>query len=332
MKILVIGGGWYGCHLSSFLIENNFEITIVDKENELFSGSSLKNQNRLHLGFHYPRSDETIIECKNGYKEFIKKYNHLCVDLQTNLYFIALEMSKITIDFFINKMKKFGLEFSEYKERLPIEINKIEKQVIKVNEKYINPFLTSKYFKDLLNPYLKKLKNFDSIDDILNQLDDQYNLIINCTFNQLNPIDFCHYEFFVTLLYKIDTENIFAYTIMDGPFFSIFPYNLKEKIYTVTSVIHGVAYRGKIAEYDLNENKLQEIKKNITFQILEFIPFWNEIATYQGYFTSWKTKFYSETDNRSLQYHFDGKVLNYYGGKITGIFEAEKILRSVLKV
>ena len=79
MKYVIVGAGWYGCHIASLLVKNNKEILIIDKANDFFTGSSSKNQNRLHLGFHYPRSMETIHECKYGYEQFVKKYNH-CIN------------------------------------------------------------------------------------------------------------------------------------------------------------------------------------------------------------------------------------------------------------
>lgn len=35
------------------------------------------NQNRLYLGFNYPRSHKKIQESKIGYKKFIEKFNYL---------------------------------------------------------------------------------------------------------------------------------------------------------------------------------------------------------------------------------------------------------------
>lgn len=59
MKIAIIGAGWIGCHLAHKL-KNNHKITIYDKE-DIFSGSSSNNQNRLHLGFimHEIKQPET---------------------------------------------------------------------------------------------------------------------------------------------------------------------------------------------------------------------------------------------------------------------------------
>jgi hypothetical protein len=67
--------------------------------------------------------------------------------------------------------------------------------------------------------------------------------IINCTYNQLEPIVMDHYELYCSLVYHIPGD-IFALTLMDGPYFSIYPYNLEKQLYTVTSVRNGVIWRG----------------------------------------------------------------------------------------
>jgi L-2-hydroxyglutarate oxidase LhgO len=55
-KIAVIGAGWFGCHIAYQLIKKNYSVKIYEERNDIFCGASGNNQNRLHLGFHYPRS------------------------------------------------------------------------------------------------------------------------------------------------------------------------------------------------------------------------------------------------------------------------------------
>lgn len=335
MKILIIGAGWYGCHLAKYLIKRGIDFVIVDKSNDIFTGSSSKNQNRLHLGFHYPRSDATIVECLKGYTKFLNKYLHLTHTFDNNLYFISSINSLIDINTYKERMSHHCIQFVDFNDKLPIDIKNIQKPILTVKEKYINPFEATKYFRKILAPYFKTIDNsnaFESIDCIKAELNTNFDLIINCTYNALNPISFTHYELFVTLLYKIPDCDVFSYTIMDGPFFSIYPYDLDNKIYTVTSVVHGVAYKGTEHNFQLGDEQLNDIKVRMEKQIIEFIPDWFNKAEYVSYFTSWKTKHDLINDDRSLKYLFDNGILNFYGGKITGIFEAEDILNSLLKV
>ena len=72
-KIIIIGTGWYGLHIFLFIKKyyKNFKLIIVEENNEIFNNSSNFNQNRLHIGYHYPRSHRTREICKNNYKKFI---------------------------------------------------------------------------------------------------------------------------------------------------------------------------------------------------------------------------------------------------------------------
>ena len=60
MKICVIGAGWFGCHIATKLIDEGHSVKIFEKNKKIFSNASGNNQNRLHQGFHYPRSRKTI--------------------------------------------------------------------------------------------------------------------------------------------------------------------------------------------------------------------------------------------------------------------------------
>ena len=77
MNICVIGAGWFGCHIASKLIDDGHDVRIFEKESSIFSNASGNNQNRLHQGFHYPRSFLTRKMSYEGYKKFIKQYPSL---------------------------------------------------------------------------------------------------------------------------------------------------------------------------------------------------------------------------------------------------------------
>ena len=42
-NIVIIGGGWYGCHLSMAFIKKGFEVSLFEKNEEIFSEASLYN-------------------------------------------------------------------------------------------------------------------------------------------------------------------------------------------------------------------------------------------------------------------------------------------------
>jgi hypothetical protein len=331
MRILIIGAGWYGSHIAKKCIEKGHTIVIVDKENDFFRGSSYKNQNRLHLGFHYPRSDDTIHECLIGYSKFKKEYPMLSTPFSDNFYFISTEKSKTSLTDFQTVFSKKNIQYNvRISDQLHIPITQIEPLCIQVNEEYIHFQKARTYFQNLLGKYLYPIQDpsiFSSINTITSHLHQEFDYILNCTYNQLDPIPCEKYELYLTLLYKIENYDTFGYTIMDGPFFSIYPYDIEKKLYTVTSVKDGVLYEGPIPDTDRKiDSLLEETMLKIENTISSYIPSWKQISNYHGYFTSWKAKPATNTDDRSVRFSFQENVLHMYGGKITGIFHAEEIL------
>jgi L-2-hydroxyglutarate oxidase LhgO len=88
MKIAIIGGGWIGCHLANKLGDVH-DITIYEKNSTLFTETSYKNQNRLHLGYHYARSFETRELCLSTFDRFIDDYGFATEKVDKNLYCVA---------------------------------------------------------------------------------------------------------------------------------------------------------------------------------------------------------------------------------------------------
>ena len=66
-KVAIVGCGIFGAMTALKMAEKGFNVTIYDINDKPLQGASLNNQNRLHLGFHYPRDEEN---CSSMYKRF----------------------------------------------------------------------------------------------------------------------------------------------------------------------------------------------------------------------------------------------------------------------
>ena len=77
MRIAIIGAGWFGCHIGSELLNDGHKIKVFEKQKDIFLGASGNNQNRLHLGYHYPRSYVTREQSRNCFDKFKKFYPQL---------------------------------------------------------------------------------------------------------------------------------------------------------------------------------------------------------------------------------------------------------------
>jgi hypothetical protein len=122
---------------------------------------------------------------------------------------------------------------------------------------------------------------------------------------------------------------------MDGPYFSIYPYSVSENLYTVTSVRHGVVWKGKdmqeVTPLSFTEEEEKRRRTIIEAEVAAILPEFPTCATYHSHFYSWKTKPITEEDDRSLRFRVQGRTISLYGGKITGIFEAaRRVLRTII--
>jgi hypothetical protein len=160
----------------------------------------------------------------------------------------------------------------------------------------------------------------------------EYDYVLNCTNNQFVPFSLPFkptYETVCSLLYKIDFAETTALTVMDGPFFSIYPYDIDNNLYTITHVTHSVIYRGPTVS-DI-ACPIDDVRAKIETDVFSTFPTLRDMSTYLGFFTSNKTKYDFEKDDRSLRWFSNGRYASFSGGKITGIFEMESILNSYIQ-
>ena len=68
--VIVIGGGIFGCLTAIELSKKGLRVQLHEKNDQIMIGASLNNQNRLHLGYHYPRDLETASQCQKGFEAF----------------------------------------------------------------------------------------------------------------------------------------------------------------------------------------------------------------------------------------------------------------------
>jgi hypothetical protein len=319
--IAIIGGGWYGCYIVEYLLDNyNYlNITLIEKNGDIFMGSSNKNQNRLHLGFHYPRCDITQNKCKLNYEKFVNKYNDLVDNIDKNYYIIS-DKSNVKYNDYIKKYDNYQLIDNAI-------FTNIDGKIINTTEKYINFNKAKKYFKNRFQNRVKFIFNYEVIsienkeNNIIINNDFIFHKIFNCTYNQIQIEKDVIYEKCLTLLYKkIDITPFDCLTIMDGNFASIFNYN--DNIYTLTDVKYTPLIKGKFNEietynnYNLDE-KIELFEKNVSLYYPEF----KNKFKYYDYYESYKCKNISENDSRDINITIDNNIFNVWCGKISLIFE-----------
>lgn len=93
-RVVVVGAGWYGCHIAMELARTGYEVTLMDRESSILSRCSGTFGIRLHRGPHYPRSPATRRECQRTFQRFLDEYPELVVWHAESIYAYALEDAK----------------------------------------------------------------------------------------------------------------------------------------------------------------------------------------------------------------------------------------------
>lgn len=345
MKIAVVGGGIFGLTIASVLAEEGFDIDLYEKENDVFKGASGANQYRLHRGYHYPRSIETIKDCISGEIKFRKFYPETIIDKPHEHYYaIAIEGSFLSAEECFEVWKSCGLDF----EIINLDIinkDSVEKTV-KVNESIIDSIklkqvCIEKCKNNGVNIFLNKEVSYDDLK--------KYDLIVSCTYANSNlllknfPEYQKDYQFEIVekpvlkLPEKFKDKSI---VIQDGPFTCIDPYG-KTGLSLMGNVTKAIHHRniGKYPEIPeeyksiLNKGIIKNPKLTKIKEFLEdaekFFPGINNAEHIGSLFTIRTVLPYREYDDArpTVVEKINYKIVSVFSGKIpTCVDAAEEVL------
>lgn len=89
-SVAIIGLGWYGAQCALHLSQSGaYDVTVFEQNQTLFSGISGTFGVRLHIGPHYPRSEETRENCRQGRSEFQETYPELINEHSHSIYSVG---------------------------------------------------------------------------------------------------------------------------------------------------------------------------------------------------------------------------------------------------
>lgn len=324
MKIAIIGGGWVGCHLAHKL-QKDHEVTIFEKNSNLFTETSYKNQNRLHLGFHYARSYETRELCQTTFERFINDYKFAIENIDKNLYCVSSNKSLIDYKTYLKIFEDFEYEVVDHN-------FKMFDVCINTKEKYINFIEVYRFFNKILN-YKKMVVTPENIT----KLQKEYDLVINATNNHIpdKKIKNFYYELSLSLIYRKKNKAFFdSLTVVDGDLFSIYPYH--KDLFTVTDVEYTplkkfkkIKQLNKFSE-KIGNSSIVEIRKNlIENKIIKYYPNFLNDFEYHSYITSTKSKLEISSDSRYPVITKSDNLINCFTGKIQGIYLIEDYIKEI---
>jgi hypothetical protein len=281
IKLAIIGGGFYGCYLAHKLkdkLKSKVKVDLFEKNKSLILEAGKNNQNKLHHGYHYPRSNQTIQQTILGSKIFTNEFKKFIYFPKKNLYLIHKKSFVNASKFYkIFKKKKLGIvNYNTKKIKFLKNYNEYDGAFNTnegvINLEKLNTYIIKKINKNCNIFFRKKIIKIDSIKGSLTDQDNikykNYDFIINCTYTNPNmglKNKFkIKYELAGMVLFRNPFKEKFGITIMDGEFITFYPRD--NKFSCLSSVKYTPIKKFKRLE-DLYKFKTKMNKKNISNRI-----------------------------------------------------------------
>jgi len=236
-KCAVVGGGIYGVTMATKLKVSGYDVDLYEQDHQIMNRASGINQYRLHRGYHYPRSVDTIESCKSNENSFIKYYNESIVNGDIKHYYsIASEDSLITAQQYLTTLDNSKLNWKIVESLPNCDLT------IEVDEKLYDPntlrsICIHRLYGNGVNVNLNKKYNGQG----------NYKNIIYSTYSSLN--DFTkekqNYQFELCEKPLFKLPKIYkdkSIVIMDGPFMCFDPYSDTE-YHLAGNVVHAIHVR-----------------------------------------------------------------------------------------
>ena len=334
-KICIVGAGIFGTTLSLILSENKrIKIDIYERNKDILNETSLKNQQRFHLGYHYPRSKKTILEIKKSAVDFDKFFGKKFYGNTNNLYAISKKKSKLNFVKYCKKLNSLGLKTIKHNSNL---FSDLIENSLKTDEKILNYFK----IKEFIRKKIKKSKNINLKleKNILNENIDDYDKIIICTYSNNNnllsklgvkksSLKIKRYELVEKIVVKLPKElKKTSVVILDGNFLNFDPFLTTN--YHLLSVVKEAKIEiikkrfpmFKSSEKKYLKNKFVKNLKKSNFKKFiklgeKFVPLLSKARYIKSAYVVRCVDISKNNQNRSSS-------INQYGDKIISVFSGK---------
>jgi hypothetical protein len=330
MRIIVVGAGWYGCHIASALLEAGHDVVVADAAPVPLAGASGNNQFRLHMGLHYPRSLLTRQQTLDGYHRFLQRYPELTTDIPHNLYAVDARDSLLDFGTFCQVMGASAIPVEPVAAE-SFGLRQVE-GVVRCEEKSLLTENARRHFRKELGAALQLGRRIEQVEpraDHLRVDGEQFDALINTTWFAFRPTPRLREQWYepTVLFYYQTPRSDLAITVMDGPFCSIYPCG--DGRVTLSSV--PFTPLGRFADAAAAHHRLDTIttaeidalRHAMEEQARRYYPAFDDIFTFDGVQRSVKTKLPTGSEARPCFIDQVEREIWVFSGKIDTVFAAE---------
>jgi len=253
MKVLIIGGGFYGMYLSEYLSNSGCEVVLIEKQDDFMRGASYINQARVHNGYHYPRSILTALRSRLSFSKFSDEFETCIDDSFSQNYMISKLNSKVSPSQFELFCRRIGANYEPAPPKVTqlmdsnyvqaaytveetafnaIELKEVMKsRIVDANVQFHLGVEVTSIHKDgkmlVVNTIPAEINNLFCSQSI------EADHVFNCTYSSVNKINRASGLDIIPLRHELTEVSLvdvpeelsnMGITIMDGPFFSLMPF------------------------------------------------------------------------------------------------------------
>lgn len=239
-KIAVVGAGLFGITIACKL-GKQYSVDLFEKEKNILAAASGINQFRLHRGYHYPRSLETVRSSLESEKSFRDEYGKAIIPGTENFYCIASKNSLTSSKRYVQFLQENRLDF------LPKDLKLIDPKsvdlIILAKENLLDPEILKKICMEKIKK--NNVKLFVS-KKAGREVFAKYDFVVISTYASSNELlegskqrdlqfELCE-KIVVSLPDSFKNKSI---VILDGPFMCVDPFGTTD-LFIMGNVVHAI--------------------------------------------------------------------------------------------
>jgi hypothetical protein len=356
-QIGIIGAGIFG--LAAALELSKFcDVFVYERNSDLLSEATTNNMLRHHMGYHYPRSDETVKEIQESAPFFEEEFKECIVGGFPAYYSVSKIDSWSTGAQFLDFCKRHKLPYEIVdapdwlldKSRIELCVKtpeavydpEILKDILKKRidmSKHIHVFLNSEIVGAKKQGSQKTLLINDKMNSKRSEAN--FDIVVNATYSHFNtfnkwfgfPTPILQYDLMEILEISLPIKERFGMLILDGKFATILPKGKKDT-YTLGNVNHTMIHRTTTEFLDdiQTTRKLPSNKEKILGESAKLMPFLKSAKYIRSLYSTRVVKANLNDDARPTEITDLGDGLySIFAGKVITSAKTAKDLAKIIK-
>jgi glycine/D-amino acid oxidase-like deaminating enzyme len=268
IDVAIIGCGMFGAEIALKARTCGLSVVVYEAKKDILSGASMNNQNRLHLGFHYPRDLETGKQSIRGFEAFKQKYAACIQGGFPNAYFIANRGSLTSPKAYQKFCGQLGVPYRRISAGdFPVAVRGADTGILCDEVVYDCTILRELVWQQLRRAGVdvvigERVVNLVSVGERYRIESSSRpavlaDVVVNASYGDINrlteqlghPVTERLFEYTVVPIIRLDIPRV-GITIMDGPFMTVLPHGRSDN-FLLYNVEHTIVAKAISSQLEL---------------------------------------------------------------------------------